>query len=81
VDLIDGPGGLPRKEDALVAEQCRLIDLEADYEQGLLESYGRINSIRKNIVAIQNKIKELRDNRQDFQRELDEMTACLRLDH
>lgn len=53
--------------------------MEADYEQGLLDSYDRINSSRKNIVVIQNKIKELSDNRQDFQRELDEMTTCLRL--
>jgi pyruvate/2-oxoglutarate dehydrogenase complex dihydrolipoamide acyltransferase (E2) component len=42
-----------------------------------VENYDQINTVRKNIVAIENKIKELSKNMADFKSEFDEMSVCL----
>lgn len=64
IGLIDCPSGLPQKTAQLTSEQGKLRDLEAQYQQGLIQNYDKINVVRKNIVAIETKIGELNKNKE-----------------
>jgi len=47
--------------------------LETQYQQGFETNYDKINVVRKNITIIEGKIKELKNNRGEFHRDLSEM--------
>ena len=62
--------GIPHYQTELKQINSKLQHLEAEYESGFLENYEKINIERKNKVIIENKIKELQEQEQEFKRDL-----------
>jgi Zn/Cd-binding protein ZinT len=44
----------------------KLKELESQYDKGYEPNFDRINILKKNIVALENKVKEVSKNREDF---------------
>lgn len=80
IRVIDGSTGIKQKEEQLNLQKNKLKELESQYQQGYQTNFDRINIVKKNIVAFENKIKEIRKNRQDFEKELEEMEKCLQVE-
>jgi hypothetical protein len=57
VSALDGPSGIAQKRMLLESEEGKLTELEQEYESGYTEHYDRINTARRNTVAISNTIK------------------------
>ena len=63
IKVIDGSTGIKQKEDLLNAQKDKLKDLESQYDKGYEPNFDRINVAKKNIVALQNKLKEIKKNK------------------
>jgi hypothetical protein len=66
IRIIDGSTGIKQKKEQLKVEMDKLKELESQYDKGYEPNFDRINILKKNIVALENKVKEVSKNREDF---------------